>query len=245
MNRYTRPYVIINGKNSRMVEGLVIQSLPAVTKPPVRVTHEELPGVDGDFPTAEGYGAYDKALLIGLAGRYDVDEVISFFDASGTAIFSNEPDKYYDFAVYSQIDFERLLRFRTATVEMHVQPFKYSAVRDRVEVAPDGTEAVIYNRGNVVSKPRYVLPAIRNSTDTEIEVNGKKFKFARYAGATLDSERMNAYGSSGSLLNGFADGDFRDLWLEPGRNEVSIKMTNLESAGGDARAAVVRPSRWI
>ena len=55
-----------------------------------------------------------------------IDEIIEYFNSSGVVTFSNEPDKYYKYSIYEQIDFERLIRFKTAEVTLHVQPFKYS-----------------------------------------------------------------------------------------------------------------------
>ena len=123
-------YVILNGVKSTTIQGLLIQSLPPISKPLMRTSVEEIDGRDGDIVTKLGYSAYNKQMSIGLFGDFDVDEVIQFFSTEGTVIFSNEPDKYYKYQIIEQIDFERLLRFRTATVTFHVQPFKYSAVDD-------------------------------------------------------------------------------------------------------------------
>ena len=123
-------YCIINGKKSTLIKGLLIQSLPPVSKPLMRTQIEEIDGRDGDIVRKLGYSAYDKEMSIGLFGDYNIDEVISFFDTEGTVIFSNEPDKFYKFQLLNQIDFERLASFRTATVTFHVQPFKFSAVDD-------------------------------------------------------------------------------------------------------------------
>lgn len=130
-------YCILNGVKSTTIKGLLIQSLPPITKPLIRTSIEEIDGRDGDIVTQLGYSAYDKVMSIGLFGDYDVDEVIQFFTSSGTVIFSNEPDKYYNYQILNQIDFERLIRFKTATVTFHVQPFKYSAVQGAVTYNPN------------------------------------------------------------------------------------------------------------
>ena len=121
-------YIILNGVKSTAVRGLLIQSLPPITKPQIRTSVEEIDGRDGDIVTKLGYSAYDKELTIGLYGDYDIDDTIRYFDSEGDVVFSNEPDKYYKYQIIDQIDFERLIRFKTATVKMHVQPFKYDAV---------------------------------------------------------------------------------------------------------------------
>ena len=123
-------YVILNGVKSTNIKGLLIQSLPPISKPLMRTSVEEIDGRDGDIITKLGYSAYDKQMSIGLYGDFNIDEVIEYFNSEGTVIFSNEPDKFYNYSIIQQIDFERLVRFRTATVTFHVQPFKYSAVDD-------------------------------------------------------------------------------------------------------------------
>ena len=121
-------YIELNGEKSTNVKGLIIQSLPPITKPKMRTSKEEIDGRDGDIITKLGYSAYDKEVGIGLHGDFDIDDAISFFDSEGEVVFGNEPDKYYRYQILDQIDFERLVRFRTAKVKMHVQPFKYDAV---------------------------------------------------------------------------------------------------------------------
>lgn len=127
-------YIELNGGKSTDVKGLIIQSLPPITKPKVRTSREEIDGRDGDIVTKLGYAAYDKEVSIGLHGDFDIDDAIAFFDSEGEAVFSNERDKYYRYRILDQIDFERLVRFRTAKVKMHVQPFKYDAVDRTFEV---------------------------------------------------------------------------------------------------------------
>ena len=121
-------YVELNGEKSTSVKGLIIQSLPPISKPKMRTSIETIDGRDGDIVTKLGYAAYDKEVGIGLHGDFDIDDAIAFFDSDGEVVFGNEPDKYYRYSILEQIDFERLIRFRTAKVKMHVQPFKYDAV---------------------------------------------------------------------------------------------------------------------
>lgn len=120
--------IILNGKSSNELQGLIIQSLPPISKSQIRTQIEEIDGRDGDIVTKLGYSSYDKSFDIGLSYNFDIDDIIAFFNSEGTVIFSNEPDKYYNYQILNNIDFERLIRFRTATVTMHVQPFKYSSV---------------------------------------------------------------------------------------------------------------------
>lgn len=124
--------IILNGKRSADVRGLLIQSLPPISKPLMRTSIEQIDGRDGDIVTKLGYAAYDKQISVGLHKDFDIDAVIEYFDSEGTVIFSNEPDKYYNYHILNQIDFARLIRYRTADITMHCQPFKYSAVEKTV-----------------------------------------------------------------------------------------------------------------
>ena len=121
-------YCILNGVKSSSIKGLLIQSLPAISKPLMRTQIEEIDGRDGDIVTKLGYSAYEKEMSIGLFGDFNIDDIIQFFDSEGEVTFSNEPDKYYNYQIIEQIDFDRLLRYKTAVVKFHCQPFKYATV---------------------------------------------------------------------------------------------------------------------
>ena len=105
--------VILNGTSSTEFEGLIIQTLPPISKPKIRTNIEEINGRDGDIVTLLGYASYEKSFNIGLSYNYDIDEIIDFFNSEGTVTFSNEPDKYYNYQILEQIDFEKLIRFKT------------------------------------------------------------------------------------------------------------------------------------
>ena len=237
------PYIVINGVSSRTVQGLIIQTLPPIAKPRIRTTVEEIDGRDGDVVTTLGYSAYDKTFTIGLAGEYNVDDVIQYFDAKGTIIFSNEPDKYYNFAVYEQIDFNKLIRFKTATVTLHVQPFKYLA--DEGVINWTNTNNALYyntdirNVGNIYSKPKLTITG-SGTVDVylgltqilEIELSG--------AGETIiiDVESMNATDPSGNFLNRQVTGDYSNLIFNVG-------VTNIRVVGTLTSVSISKYNRFI
>ena len=136
-------YVILNGVSSFTVEGLLIQELPSIQKPKMRTRREEIDGRDGDIITNLGYEAYDREMLIGLHGNFNIDDVSAFFNTSGEAVFSNEPDKLYYYTIVDEIDYERLGRFREGKVKFHCQPYKYPnalvPIEDEVENITDTT----------------------------------------------------------------------------------------------------------
>jgi phage-related protein len=138
-------YIELNGKSSLDVQGLLVQSLAPITKPKIRTQVEEIDGRDGDIVTRLGYSAYDKEISIGLYGNYDIDEVIQYFveNDKGTVLFSNEEEKIYKYEILDQVDFEKLLRFKTAKVKFHVQPFKMSSIEDKTIVNISSSNSTI------------------------------------------------------------------------------------------------------
>lgn len=156
-------YIILNGEISTNIPGLLIQELPPISKPLLRTQIEEIDGRDGDIVTPLGYSAYDKEISIGLYGDFDIDEIISYFNSSGTVTFSNEEDKYYNYQIIEQIDFERLIRFRTATVTFHVQPFKYS-VSDNQKVFDINNNLISFN--NYSKNSNGITLTVNNGTIT-------------------------------------------------------------------------------
>ena len=116
-------YIILNGISSETVPGIEIDSLPTIMKPAMRTQVEEIDGRSGNFVIPIGYAAYTRSFQIIIKDFSYLDEIISFFNSEGTAIFSNEPDKYYRYMITEPIVFEPI-----TTIEMRVQPFKYSTI---------------------------------------------------------------------------------------------------------------------
>lgn len=238
MNR--RNYVIINGHDSRGITGLLIQELPPIVKPEMRISTEEIDGYNGDIVTELGYSAYDKEMVIGLHDNYDIDEVIEFFSMSGGITFSNELDKVYEFNIYHQIDFERLARFRTATVTLHCQPFKFSSVdRDYVVdmTSLTGKSLTLENYGNVKSRPTFIMTG---TGTVELFINGTEvlaFVFPTGGKIAISGSEMEA-SWDGVLYNRRVIGDYADLELVKGKNTISWT--------GNLTGLTIRDkSRWL
>lgn len=241
-NFNTQPYIVINGRDSRTIKGLIISKLPPISKPMQRVNAEEIDGRDGDIITVLGYSAYDKTIEIGLSYEYNIDDIISFFNSSGRIVFSNEPDKYYKFSIYAQVDFEKLIRFKTASITVHVQPFKYSDSENEKRVVDFGeyNSFTIRNSGNIYSRPIFT---ITGAGETEIYLNGSKILDINFeiTGQTIviDTIEMNATSEDGStLLNRRITGNYDNIRLRVGTNVISF-------VGVVSEFRVKLFSRWI
>lgn len=229
-------YIKWKEQDSRYINGLVICELPPIVKPQMRVAETMIDGVDGSVIEELGYSPYDKQLVIGLTQNANIDAVIKFFSGKGEVVFSNEPDKYYKASIVSQIDYARLVRFKTATVTFRVQPFKYKLDELPVTISTSENVYNVENWGTENSKP---LIRLQGSGTVECRVNGNSvFSYTFPSNDTevyIDSELQDAYVGS-VLKNRNMVGEFPIL--NSGDNEISFTGT-LTSVEITAR------SRWI
>lgn len=230
-------YIILNGVKSTDITGLLISKLPPISKPKIRVNTTEIDGVDGDIITKLGYSAYDKTISIGLSYNYDLNEVISFFNSDGVVTFSDEPNKYYKYQIINQIDFEKLIRFKTAEVTLHCQPFKYSLEEGTRTYTT--SPATITNTGNIYSKP---LLSITGTGTINLSLNGNQL-FVINLGDTsttinIDTDLMEAYSNDNILMNRQVTGNYDNFKLNIGSNTITWDgtITSLE---------ISNYSRWV
>lgn len=231
-------YFIFNGIDSRKVTGLIVTSLPNIIKPAKKYTLTDIEGKNGDKIEVSGYAAYDIPISIGLTRDYDINEIMEWLDTDvpNKLILSSEPNMYYEAQIIAQIDFKRLLRFRTADIIFHVQPFKYclNEQEDVLEVNSE-TSLTVYNKGNYKSEP---VITIEGSGKIELFVNGKAtctYTFTENENkVVLDSEQQDAY-LDGIYKNRNMTGNF--IELKVGENVISWS--------GDLTKISVNPrSRW-
>lgn len=229
-------YVIFKGVNSNLIDGLVISELPPITKARLRVLETAIDGVDGSIIEELGYEAYDKELKIGLKPNANIDEVIEYFNGEGDIVFSNEDDKFYKVKVIEQIDYQKLLRFKTASIIFRTQPFKYlyGETYQKFE-NPTGTLVAI-NEGTVNSKP---LIKIVGSGTIEFKLEGITiFSYTFPTGETeviIDSEKQDAY-LGNVLKNRNMIGDFPIF--KKGKNSITL-------SGAVTELTVTANSRWL
>jgi predicted phage tail component-like protein len=229
-------YFVFKNIDSRNIKGLIVSELPPITKPKMRVRIDTIDGKDGAETVNLGFEAYTKTVKIGLTRDYDIDNIIAWLHGEGNIQFSNEPDKYYRVKVHDQIDFERLLRFKTAEIKFYTQPFKYSATERTKTLAVTGlTTTEIRNAGNYFSKP---IVTLTGTGTVNISVNGLQ-KCVLNLGAgesiTLDADKQEAY--TGEVLkNRQMDGEF--ITLEVGKNTITW-------TGNLTKIEITNYSRWL
>ncbi len=236
-----QPYIILNGIDSRTITGLLISSLAPISKPQVRTQVETIDGRSGDIVTPLGYSAYDKPIKIGLTYNYNIDDIIEYFNSSGLVTFSNEPDKVYQYAIYEQIDFEKLIRFKTAEVVLHVQPFKFSvSEQPRTFVISQSPATVtITNLGNIYARP---IMSITATGEVTFALNGSELLIIDFGETAqtiiINCEELNAYNAQNVLLNRLITGNYDNIKLNKGSNEIVL-------TGNVTAFTINKYSRWI
>lgn len=231
-----RNYITLNGVRSDTINGLLIQTLAPITKPEVRTEIDEIDGRDGDVITRLGYKSYDKKIEIGLHGSYIVDDVIEYFvtNDSGTVTFSNEPKYYYNYDILDNIDFTRLIRYKTAELTLHVQPFKYLVGEKKHVLTASGT---VKNSGNTTARP---VIHLTGSGTVGVSLNSNeifKVDLSNDTEITIDTFKLDAYNGS-ELKNRLVTGDISKFVLKQGENTIDF-------TGTVTRCEFSNYSRWI
>jgi phage-related protein len=239
---------------SNNVNGLLVSSLPTISKPEMRTKTTTVDGRDGDIAEFLGFSAYDRTFTIGLYGPYDIDEVVKFFlnqETTNEFVFSNEPDKKYIGYISEAIDFEKLMKFKTASVTVHVQPFKFSSWERSKSFElnyhnPSNT-IELFNNGNIYSRPDILITAGTEGNALIKLWNGLMYHdiIARFD-EEGDSLLINPTTYSAQYVSGLnisngnrrITGDYDDIKLQTGLNSVYI-------SGVASEIEFINYSRWI
>ena len=230
-------YINFKGVDSRTIQGLLITELPPISKPQMRTTITEIEGKDGDIVDEIGYGAYDKTISIGLTRNFNINQIIKYFSGSGDLIMSNEDDKVYKASIYSQVNYDKLLRFRTANVKFHVQPFKYKLNETAVDEEITNQESVeVSNQGLEKSKP---IITVYGEGIITIAING-------YDVFTVDLGEDEGYVVIDSLEEEAYKGTTLKNRLMTGSFPLLDVGTNTITWTGDLSRIIIEPkSRWL
>ena len=158
---------------------------------------------------------------------------IVLFDEVPELLTSGED--IYD--IFDDVDYERLLQIRKATVKFHVQPYKYLKDESKVSLSiTTQTSVEVENKGLEVSKPIFML---EGSGTIEIAVNGINiFKYTFPNGENkviVDSLKEEAY-LEGVYKNRNMLGEFPKL--EVGNNTISW-------TGTLTKIEIEPKSRWL
>lgn len=161
--------IIWKGIDSDSIKGLLICELPPITKPKMRTSITKIDGRDGDIIDELGYESYVKNIKIGLTRNYDLDMIMKYFTGKGDLVLSNESDKVYKCNIVDKVDYEKLLRFKTATVKFYTQPYKYLKDEEKTILSiTNETSIKVVNQGLEISRPIFIL---KGSGKVSISIN--------------------------------------------------------------------------
>lgn len=229
--------IIWKNIDSETIPGLIITNIPPITKPKMKTSITKIDGRDGDIIEELGYESYTKSIGIGLARNYDIDRVMKYFTGAGELIISDESDKVYKAQIIEKIDYERLIRFKTAVVKFYTQPYKY--LKDEKSIILDinnETSLKITNVGLEKSKP---IITLEGTETVEISLNGfNLFKYVFPENETkvvIDSLEEEAY-LDNVLKNRNMLGNFPIF--EVGENTISW-------SGNLTKISIEPKSRWL
>lgn len=175
----------------------------------------------------------DSSLDDALISRFNINKLV-ITDKYNTV--ANERERFYDVQniTYSEEprksdDYGRL------TVDFEVKPIEY--YHDSYDVIEVGTQGTITNNhSSVVAKPLYVVICQPASAELEkrLIVNNKIFKIKSLtfpqgvqSSLVIDSEKMLVYSVADDYLvpvlnlSERVEGDYEDLWLKAGTNNIS------------------------
>lgn len=231
-----KPWFTWKGINSGEM-GVVVESLPPISRPAMKVQTTEIDGRDGDEVIELGYESYDKEIVLGIKDTSEayINTLMAWLSGEGYLITSVEPTKRYKCRIYAGIDLERLCRFRKGKVRLHTQPYKYAAEEADAIWNDDEKKLWVVNDGNIAAQPTLY---VSGSGTINISVDGHhmlKLELGEADKIIINSQTQEAYDDL-SLRNRAMVGNF--VSLPPGGHEITWD--------GDITAFRVTPgSRWI
>lgn len=213
-----------NDVASESIPGLFVTKFPVVTLGEKRVTEFTLAGRDGNVYVDDG--VYNPTIIkceFGCLGTVDdlqtiVDKCLEWLESEGNMRLriSNRPGHFYVVSKSSITDItQEMLQYTLITAEFTCHPFKYvDGSYNFQEISNDG----IYNIYSV-SHPLY---RIHGEGRCVLNVNGKEFIAQVGQNLIIDTGLKLSYREDGTLNNIGVTGDYEDLYICRGYNEIAI-----------------------
>lgn len=204
-------------------------SIVVNTLPPVQLAEEQgsvikVPGRDGYLFQSDGsYAPVLKEIQITLKDLAVLPQIKTWLKGEANLSLSSEPGVFYKARVTGQIDFEKLLIFKTATIKFLCQPFGYlEEGLTQVTLTMGGT---LNNPGTHTSLPVITIYGTGTITLTLNSDNVILTNLTDYM--TVNSELFEAYRDMVNRNNDM-QGEFPVLL--PGENVISWtgSVTKLE-----------------
>lgn len=194
---------------------------PNIPAPQRDIEVLEIPGKSGILTKDnKRYGAIEIPVAFNFYARPDewcavFRDAKRWLSGSGELEFSDDPDCFYKVYYVTITDSEReMKRIGRFNVNFTCDPFSY--LKDgRREY---GISDVLYNPYST-SHPAY---KITGEGVCYLTVNNKSMRANVGQNLTIDTDRMIAFREDGTINNIAVSGDYEDLYLKEGDNQISI-----------------------
>lgn len=231
--------------------GLLVESLPPVTRPPVRYQQLALPGRAGALTLLEGTDVYEpyirevRAMPLPGLGQSGLHGIVAWLCGAGDVIFSHEPNRVQHAQILDQLDFVHAFeQQREGVIRFLCEPFK-AQTPEEAAIIFSSSNPTITNPGDVIAWPELT---INGSGSVAVTINGTRQAYkGLVAGRLLHVDCLNglaytrasedpANANYNTRTPVITYGDFP--WLSPGSNAVALE--------GTVTALTIRPRwRWL
>lgn len=152
--------------------------------------------------------------VVGRAFMERIRRIKLWLSGTGKIEFSDYPGSFFKVWKVEYGNIERELKtVGRFSVTFICTPFEFLDIGQHPAAG-----LLLYNDGST-ARPIY---NISGNGDCVLTVNGKTMEATIGQNLTIDTEQMLAYRTDGTLQNTAVTGDYEDLFLIPGENEISI-----------------------
>ena len=217
-------------------KGIVIEKIDWFKKPQRRNDVKLINGVHGGMIVEYGYSPMVVTMNVGLTDMAKLDEVMALLDGAGILTFSGDSGKYRNANVLEQVDYDKLLRFRKASIDFFIaDPFRY--VVGEADLTFTTFPQTITNTGTFQSLP---LLKLTGSGAISITLNGTTFTYTFPSGETyvwIDCKEQVAYYSSPV--------DYRDGSMSGNYPTLAIGSNTLAKTGTLTQVVVTKRTCFL
>lgn len=206
---------------------LIITAVPTVSHSEIRGNVYSVPGRGDLYDRSTYRGSATITVLMALVSDDNVvDGVSAYQDAyrsvrqwlqgTGKLIISDSSDSYYEVQrVTINTDARVILNYGNLEVSFTVYPYEFLASGDDIAEIEDD----ILTNDCDESMPLY---KIEGSGSGILNVNEKAMSFTVDGTLYIDTRRFFAYDDSGDNMSSSVSGDYEDILLTSGDNEITI-----------------------
>lgn len=216
-------YALYNGDGSSLDRGLFMTAFPVFDMPGEEVSHEKIPGREGTLTVHTGtYPDWKITLkfefICDKAENYEktLSSLIKWLKKSDRISFTDSSERIYR---VKKVEILNIVRDEDVvgdfTCIFTLWPGIYLV---------DGFQETTFTSRTVVNHYDYCKPVYKIVGEgvCELMVNDYVMEANVGQNITIDTELMIAYRTDGTMMNTSVSGDYEEMWLRAGENDVAI-----------------------